>query len=76
MLTGIIVKPQANAACPHYVPLGIVRVKVVWTVLFESCDIATQRKQAISRKKDCAGGARRARAGAAGAGDGLVRAAR
>ena len=39
----LIVKP--SAACPHYVPLGTARVKVVWTALIESCDTATKTRR-------------------------------
>ena len=44
-LSSLIVRP--NAAPPHYVLLGIAGVKVVWTALIESCDIATKRKPAL-----------------------------
>ena len=44
-LSSRIVRP--NAAPPHYVLLGIAGVKVEWTALIESCDIATKRKPAL-----------------------------
>ena len=35
---------KLNVACPHYVALGIARVKVVRSALLKSCSIATQRE--------------------------------